>query len=93
MESRIQFRVDEDSKKLAQRAAERKGTTLSDECRKLTVDLAREQESYDEHDSWLLEEVDKAYELYNSGQSKFIDHDEALSLLEERKNKIRTKYR
>ncbi|MBO1375546.1 hypothetical protein BVH61_18845, partial [Vibrio cholerae] len=37
MESRIQFRVDESVKKLAQAAAERRGITLSDACRDLAI--------------------------------------------------------
>jgi antitoxin component of RelBE/YafQ-DinJ toxin-antitoxin module len=93
MESRIQFRVDDRTKKLAQLTAERRGTTLSDECRRLTEELAEEQAAYDEHDSWLQEEVNKAYELYNSGQSQFVEHDEALQILEDRKNKIRSKHK
>ncbi|MDD9227967.1 hypothetical protein PVL96_23835 [Aeromonas hydrophila] len=43
MDARIQFRVSEETKRLAQMYADKNGTTLSDECRKLAEKLAEEQ--------------------------------------------------
>ena len=40
MDTRIQFRVDEETKRLAQIMAESQGRTLSDACRELTEELA-----------------------------------------------------
>lgn len=91
MEARIQFRVDEKAKKLAQMSAERKGTTLSDECRKLTEELAKEQRNHDAHDAWLLKEVSKAYDLYCSGRSEFVSHDDAMKALDAKKNEVKAK--
>lgn len=91
MEARIQFRVNEKAKKLAQISAERKGTTLSDECRKLTEELAEEQRKHDEHDAWLLKEVANAYDLYCSGNSQFVSHDDAMKALDAKKNEVKAK--
>ena len=40
MDTRIQFRVNEETKRLAQLMAESQGRTLSDACRELTEQLA-----------------------------------------------------
>ena len=42
MDTRIQFRVDEETKRLAQIMAESQGRTLSDACRELTEELAEQ---------------------------------------------------
>lgn len=92
MDNRIQFRVDEDTKKLAQVAAVRLGTTLSDECRKLTEKLAREQKEIENHDSWLVDEINKAYEQFLSGESKFVSDNHADEIMNKKKQAIRKKY-
>ena len=43
MDNKIQFRVDEETKRLAQKMAESQGRTLSDACRDLTEQLADQQ--------------------------------------------------
>lgn len=53
MDSRIQFRVDEETERLAQWMAKSQGRTLSDACRELTEGLAEEQRKYMSHDIWL----------------------------------------
>lgn len=90
MEARIQFRVDEQTKKLAQQAAESRSTTLSDECRKLTEALADEQRAKEAHDNWLIGEIDKAYERLESGSAEFVSNKEADSIMAEMKAKIRS---
>ena len=73
MDTRTQFRVDEETKRLAQIMAESQGRTLSDACRELT------------------EEVNAAFDKFESGQSQFISHEEANLDMETRKMKIRNK--
>jgi len=52
MDTRIQFRVDEETKRLAQQMAQSQGKTLSDACRELTEQLAEQQRKALSHDAW-----------------------------------------
>ncbi|KKO48675.1 damage-inducible protein J [Arsukibacterium sp. MJ3] len=91
MDARIQFRVDEETKRLAQLMAESQGRTLSDACRELTVGLAEEQRKSMTHDLWLTEQINAAFDKFDSGKANFIEHDEAKSLMDARKNKVRNR--
>jgi antitoxin component of RelBE/YafQ-DinJ toxin-antitoxin module len=91
MDTRIQFRVDEETKRLAQLMAESQGRTLSDACRELTVGLAEEQRKSMTHNLWLTEQINAAFDKFDSGKANFIEHDEAKSLMEARKNKVRNR--
>lgn len=91
MDTRIQFRVDEETKRLAQQMAESQGYTLSDACRDLTEQLADQQRKAMAHETWLTEQVNQAFEKLNSGKSVFVEHDQAKSRMAERKAKIRGK--
>ncbi|EGR0487639.1 type II toxin-antitoxin system RelB/DinJ family antitoxin [Salmonella enterica subsp. enterica] len=91
MESRIQFRVDESVKKLAQAAAERRGITLSDACRDLAISLAEEQKRMDAHDSWLTDEINKAYEKMLLGKTEFYSSDSAEQIMALRKKRVKAK--
>lgn len=89
MDTRIQFRVDEDVKKLAQEMAESQGRTISDACRELTEQLAEQQRKKASHDTWLTDQVNQAFLKMESGNSKFVDHETAKTSMEQRKAKIR----
>ncbi|MBM7071968.1 damage-inducible protein J [Shewanella sp. 202IG2-18] len=91
MDTRIQFRVDEEVKRLAQLMAESQGRTLSDACRELTEQLAEQQRKAMSHDEWLTEQVNEAFEKMDSGQAVFVSHDKAKSSMAMRKAKIRNK--
>ncbi len=91
METRVQFRVNEATKSLAQKAVERKGGTLSDACRKLTEELAEEQRQFEDHDVWLTEQINAAFDKFERGEATFYSHDEAEKIIEQRKNTIRNK--
>ncbi|KGY10845.1 damage-inducible protein J [Vibrio tubiashii] len=91
MDTRIQFRVDEETKRLAQQMAESQGRTLSDACRELTEQLADQQRKTLSHDAWLTEQVNLAFEKFDSGKATFVDHDSAKSRMAERKAKIRNR--
>lgn len=93
MESRIQFRVDEEVKKLAQLAAERMGITLSDACRDLAISLAEDQKQAEAQDEWLQNEINKAYERLDSGKANFHSHETAMSILELRKKRTKAKHK
>ncbi len=93
MDTRIQFRVDEETKRLAQLMTESQGRTLSDACRELTVGLAEEQRKCMTHDLWLTEQINAAFDKFDSGKSNFIVHDVAKTQMEARKMKIRNRDR
>ncbi|MEC8103825.1 MAG: damage-inducible protein J [Pseudomonadota bacterium] len=91
MDTRIQFRVDEETKRLAQLMAESQGRTLSDACRELAEELAEQQRRAMGHDDWLTEQVNTAFSKLESDQAEFVSHDEARLEMEARKNRIRNK--
>lgn len=91
MDTRIQFRVDEEVKRLAQQMAESQGRTLSDACRELTEQLAEQQRKVQSHDAWLTEEVNHAFDKLDAGEAVFVDHDSAKARMEARKAKIRNR--
>ena len=91
MDTRIQFRIDEETKRLAQLMAERQGRTLSDACRELTVGLAEEQRKFMTHDLWLTEQINAAFDKFDSGKANFIAHDAAKIQMEARKMEIRNR--
>ena len=91
MDTRIQFRVDEETKRLAQLMAESQGRTLSDACRELTEELAEQQRKVMTHDQWLTEQVNAAFSKLDSGKSEFVTHEEASLDMEARKMKIRNR--
>jgi antitoxin component of RelBE/YafQ-DinJ toxin-antitoxin module len=77
MDARIQFRVDEETKRLAQQMAKSQGRTLSDACRDLAEHLAEQQRKAVSHDTWLTEQVNLAFDKFDTGRSAFIEHDQA----------------
>lgn len=91
METRIQFRIAEETKHLAQQMAESQGRTLSDACRKLIEQLAEQQRKAMTHDTWLSDQVNIAFEKFDSGKANFIEQQDAKSQMEHRKNKIRNR--
>ncbi|WP_271270434.1 type II toxin-antitoxin system RelB/DinJ family antitoxin [Aliamphritea hakodatensis] len=91
MDTRIQFRVDEETKRLAQQMAESQGRTLSDACRELTEQLAEQQRKVLTHDAWLTEQVNQAFEKLDSEQTTFIDNESAKNDMSARKARIRNR--
>ncbi|WP_322406746.1 type II toxin-antitoxin system RelB/DinJ family antitoxin [Idiomarina sp. PL1-037] len=89
METRIQFRIDEQTKYLAQQQAESEGRTLSDACRQLAEQLASERRKQLSQDSWLTEQVNQAFQKLESGQSEFMDNEQAKNRMEKFKVQIR----
>ena len=89
MDARMQFRVDEDIKRLAQQMAASQGRTLSDACRELIEQLAEQQRKTVSHDAWLTEQVNRAFDKLEAGDATFVDHPSAKARMAERKAKIR----
>ena len=91
MDTRIQFRVNEETKRLAQQMAESQGRTLSDACRELTEQLAEAQRKTSSHDAWLAEQVNLAFEKLDDGNAEFVEHESAKTRMNSFKNKIRSR--
>lgn len=91
MDARIQFRVSEETKRLAQSQATQQGTTLSDECRRLAESLAAERRRSEEHEDWLKKQVDAAFAKLDEGNATFLNESEAKSFMQDRKEAIRRK--
>jgi len=89
MDTRIQFRVDEETKRPAQQMAESQGRTLSDACRELTEQMAEQQRKLLSHDAWLTTQVNQAFSQLDAGQAVFLPHDEAKTQMAAHKALIR----
>ncbi|ELP26216.1 DNA-damage-inducible protein J [Pantoea agglomerans 299R] len=85
--STIHFRIDDDVKRLAMRAAERQKKTLTEVMRQRAEELAAEERQYQEgkHDAWLEEQITAAFSRYDAGESEFISNDEMNARMEELK--------
>jgi len=88
MDTRIQFRIDEETKRLSQQMAESQGRTLSDACREFTEQLAEQQRKVLSHDAWLTNQINQAFEKLDDGKASFIDHESAKAQMAERKANI-----
>ncbi|MCV2401732.1 damage-inducible protein J [Marinomonas sp. C2222] len=91
MDTRIQFRVEKETKRLAQMMAESQGRSLSDACREMTEQLANEQKKRMSHDSWVTEQVNLAFERLEQGSAEFVSQEEANTQMEDFKAKIRAR--
>jgi len=91
MDTRIQFRVDEETKQLAQKMAQSQGRTLSDACRELTEQMAEKQRQMMSHNDWLTTQVNQAFEKLEAGEAAFVDHEAAKDDMEKRKERIRNR--
>lgn len=93
MDTKFHFRLDENTKLMAQRAAESRGKTLSEACRDFAEQLAREVEPLTKHEKWLKKQVESAMSKIDSGRAKFTSNDEVKKLMELKKAAIRDKYK
>ena len=92
MASRIQFRIEDETKRLAQKAAEAKGITLSEACRRLAEQMADEQRATEQHENWLKEKVDAAFARLHEGSAVYLDQQQVDESMDAFKAKVRAKY-
>ncbi len=92
MEARIQFRIDKKTKELAQIAAKRNGSTLSDACRHLVEKLAEDQRKSDTQELWFRQIVDEAIDDIESGRTVLLSKDDAEMEMDRYKAEILEKY-
>lgn len=97
MDTKIQFRIDEETKAMAMLSAQQKGITLSNACREFVISLAREEISMKNEskttNDLLNKKAKNTFEKIRNGQSKVHSHNEAVSLMELNKQKAKEKYR
>ncbi|MFS6804477.1 type II toxin-antitoxin system RelB/DinJ family antitoxin [Edwardsiella tarda] len=77
METRIQFRIEKETKKLAMQALERKGISLSDALRKFINKLAAGEKTMTKEDTWLKEQIEDTFKNIESGDVRYYSEDEA----------------
>ena len=75
MNTRIQFRVDEETKQLAQKMAATQGRTLSEACRDLAIQLAEQQRKANFHDAWLTQQINEAFARFDNNESVFVENE------------------
>ncbi|ADM97970.1 damage-inducible protein J [Dickeya chrysanthemi] len=75
----IHFRIDEETKRLAMKAAERQQVSLTELMRQRAEELAEEERQYQRHtgDEWLEAKIQEAFARYDAGEVQFISNDEA----------------
>ncbi len=74
----IHFRIDEETKRLAMQAAERRRMSLTEVMRQRAEELAAEERRYQnsEHEGWLEQQILEAFNRYEDGESEFISNEE-----------------
>lgn len=85
--STIHFRIDEEIKRLAMRAAERHQVTLTELMRQRAEELAEEERQHQRNvgDEWLEAQVQEAFSRYDAGESELISNEDASQRMNELK--------
>ncbi|SCC69911.1 hypothetical protein GA0061070_11022 [Kosakonia oryziphila] len=78
MSSTIHFRIDEETKRLAMQAAERRQVSLTALMRQRAEELAAEERRHQnsEHEGWLEVQIAQAFSRYEAGEGEYISNDE-----------------
>ncbi|GKX52496.1 damage-inducible protein J [Budvicia aquatica] len=76
--STIHFRIDEETKRLAMKTAERHKQSLTELMRQRAEELAAEERAYQNstNDEWLEQQINQAFSRYDEGKGEFISNDE-----------------
>lgn len=93
MDTKFHFRLDENIKMRAQKAAEARGKTLSEACRDFAEQLAREVEPLSQHEKWLKKQIEMSVAKMDAGTSRFTSNDEVKRIVAARKDEIRAKHK
>ncbi len=76
--STIHFRIDEETKRLATQAAERQKVSLTELMRQRAEELAEDEREHQSnaHEYWLEQQIEEAFERYESGQGEYVSNEE-----------------
>lgn len=77
METRVQFRIEPETKALAQKALSKKGLSLSDALRAFLERLASTEKIMTKEETWLKEQIEETFLRVDSGDVQYYSEDEA----------------
>lgn len=85
LNDQVRFRIESETKGLAQRAFERNGTNISDALREIVEKAAEDQAEFEKHDRWVTQQVNAAFDRYARGEAELISNDEVNEIMAEKK--------
>lgn len=95
METRVQFRVESETKNLAMKALDKKGLSLSDALRSFLEKLASTEKVMSKEETWLRAQIEDAFESVERGDVHYYSEEEAedrmssfMAALESRHEKV-----
>jgi antitoxin component of RelBE/YafQ-DinJ toxin-antitoxin module len=77
METRVQFRIESETKQLAKQALEKKGISLSDALRAFLDKLAVTEKVMTKEETWLKEQIEETFARVDRGEIRYYSEDEA----------------
>ena len=77
METRVQFRIESETKKMAKQALEKKGISLSDALRAFLDKLAATEKVMTKEETWLKEQIEETFSRVDKGEIRYYSEDEA----------------
>lgn len=77
METRVQFRIEVETKDLAKQALDKKGISLSDALREFLTKVASTEKVMTKEETWLKEQIDETIMRVKRKEIKYYSEDEA----------------
>lgn len=77
METRVQFRVESETKNLAMKALDKKGLSLSDALRSFLEKLASTEKVMSKEETWLKAQIQETFENVERGDVRYYSEEEA----------------
>ncbi|WP_433712772.1 type II toxin-antitoxin system RelB/DinJ family antitoxin [Escherichia marmotae] len=77
METRVQFRIECETKQLAKQALEKKGISLSDALRAFLDKLASTEKVMTKEETWLKEQIEDTFARVEKGEILYYSEEEA----------------
>ncbi|WP_187487219.1 type II toxin-antitoxin system RelB/DinJ family antitoxin [Duffyella gerundensis] len=83
METRIQFRIESETKSLAKKALDRKGISLSNALRAFLERLASTETVMSNDEIWLKEQIAETFERIDSGKVIYYSEEQVEEMMSE----------
>lgn len=77
METRVQFRIESETKSLAKKALDKKGISLSNALRVFLERLASTEKIMNTEEIWLREQIEETFKRIESGEVRYYSEEEA----------------
>lgn len=81
MEARVQFRIESETKSLAQKALDKKGISLSNALRTFLERLASTETIMSKEETWLKAQIAETFERIDSGEVRYYDEEQAEEMM------------